>query len=73
MESFSPDQVPVISKLAKSYAVCDRWYCSVPTDTWPNRSFVHAGTSNGNVVNGNPPNPLDWNVDTIFNVLGVHG
>jgi phospholipase C len=73
MESFSPDQVPVISTLAKSYAVCDRWYCSVPTDTWPNRSFVHAGTSNGNVVNGNPPNPLDWNVDTIFNVLESTG
>lgn len=73
MEPFSPDQVPVISALAKNYAICDRWYSSVPSDTWPNRSFVHAGTSNGNVVNGNPPNPLDWNVDTIFNVLEATG
>jgi phospholipase C len=73
MEPFSPDQVPIISSLAKSYAVCDRWYCSVPTETWPNRAFVHAGTSNGNVINGNPPNPFEWNVDTIFNVLESTG
>jgi phospholipase C len=73
MEPFSPAQVPVISTLAKNYAICDRWYCSVPTETWPNRSFAHAGTSNGNVINGNPPNPLQWNVDTIFNVLEATG
>ena len=63
----------MISDLAKNYAICDRWYCSVPSDTWPNRSFVHAGTFNGNVVNGIPPNPFDWNVDTIFNVLEATG
>jgi phospholipase C len=73
MEPFSVEQVPIISALAKSYAVCDRWFCSVPTETWPNRSFVHAGTSNGNVINGNPPNPFDWDVDTIFNVLEACG
>jgi phospholipase C len=73
MEPFSPEQVPVISALARNYAVCDRWYCSAPTETWPNRAFVHAGTSNGNVINGNPPNPFDWNVDTIFNVLESTG
>jgi phospholipase C len=73
MEPFSSDQVPVISTLARNFAICDHWYCSVPTETWPNRSFVHAGTSNGNVINGNPPNPLKWNVDTIFNVLEATG
>ncbi|HYK37849.1 alkaline phosphatase family protein [Alloacidobacterium sp.] len=69
MEAYSPDQVPVLSALARNYAVSDAWFCSVPSDTWPNRSFVHAGTSNGNVVNGTYPNPFDWNVRTIFNVL----
>lgn len=69
MEPYSPDQVPVLSGLARNYAVSDAWFCSVPSDTWPNRSFVHAGTSNGNVVNGQHPNPADWDVPTIFNVL----
>jgi len=69
MEPFSPQQVPVISALARNYAICDEWFCSVPGETWPNRSFVHAGTSNGNVLNGNPPHPDHWDVETIFNVL----
>jgi len=73
MEPYSPDQVPVLSALARNYAVSDAWFCSVPTDTWPNRSFVHAGTSNGNVVNGQLPNPFDWDVPTIFNVLEEMG
>ncbi len=69
MEPFSPAQVPVLSSLARNFAISDAWYSSVPSNTWPNRSFFHAGTSNGNVVNGTTPDPLAWNVPTIFNVL----
>jgi len=69
MQAYTPSQVPVISQLATNYAISDAWFCSVPSQTWPNRAFVHAGTSNGNVNNGNPPDPLQWNVNTIFNVL----
>jgi phospholipase C len=42
-----PRQVPVLSRLALDFAVCDRWFCSVPGETWPNRNFLHAATSNG--------------------------
>jgi phospholipase C len=69
MEPFSTAQLPVISALAANYAVSDAWFSSVPSDTWPNRAFFHAGTSNGNVVNGALPNPFDWDVRNIFNVL----
>jgi phospholipase C len=69
MEPFSPAQVPVLSSLARNFAISDAWFSSVPSNTWPNRSFFHAGTSNGNVVNGTTPNPMAWNVPTIFNVL----
>jgi phospholipase C len=44
-----PSLVPVISTLARSFVVCDRWFSSVPGPTWPNRFFVHAATSNGYV------------------------
>lgn len=54
MEPFSPAQVRVISALATNFAVCDEYFCSVPSQTWPNRSFFHAGTANGNINNGNP-------------------
>jgi phospholipase C len=69
MKPFNPAQLPVISALATNFAVSDRYFCSVPSQTWPNRSFVHAGTSNGNVNNGDIPNPFDWDVRNIFNVL----
>jgi phospholipase C len=42
-----PEQVPVLSRLALDFAVCDRWFCSVPGETWPNRNFLHAATSDG--------------------------
>lgn len=51
MNCFAPESLPVINGLAKAYAVCDRWFSSVPTQTFPNRSFVHAATSSGYVTN----------------------
>jgi phospholipase C len=73
MQCHSPTQVPILAALARSYAVSDAWFASVPSQTWANRSFVHAGTSNGHVDNGSPPDPLDWDVPTIFNVLNSTG
>ncbi len=73
MQPFSVEQLPVLSGLARNYATSDAWFSSVPSQTWANRSFVHAGTSNGNVDNGVLPNPMDWNVSTIFNVLSEMG
>ena len=43
--------IPVLSTLAKQYAVCDRWFSSVPGPSFPNRSFAHAATSIGSVDN----------------------
>lgn len=68
MESYTTKQVPVISGIARDYAISDRWYASSPTQTWPNRAFVHLGTSLGKVNNW-PYDPLHYNIDTIFNVL----
>jgi len=73
MQTYSTAQLPVISSLAWNFAVSDAWFCSIPSQTWPNRAFVHAGTSNGNVNNGAPPDPVRWNVPTIFNVLESMG
>jgi phospholipase C len=53
MKCFGPDRVPVLTTLASEFAVCDKWFSSVPGPTWPNRLFVHCGTSDGNVVHKN--------------------
>ncbi|MEW6153477.1 MAG: alkaline phosphatase family protein [Actinomycetota bacterium] len=49
MRCMPPSQVPVLAKLAREYAVCTRWFSSVPGATWPNRNFAHAGTSDESV------------------------
>jgi phospholipase C len=67
MDCFPPEAVPVMSSLAKNYAVCDRWFSSVPSQTWCNRAFIASGTSTGHVVN---PPYVNWMFDaapTIFN------
>lgn len=67
MDCFTPEQLPVLSTLAHSYAVCDRWHSSVPSQTYPNRSFVHAATSHGFVRNSPYLNWLFAEAPTIFN------
>jgi len=51
MQCFEPEQIPVLTKLATNFAVFDHWFCSVPSQTWCNRAFWHAGTSAGKVIN----------------------
>ncbi|MCB9309403.1 MAG: hypothetical protein H6567_05015 [Lewinellaceae bacterium] len=39
----------IMAQLAKRFVLCDNWFSSVPGETWPNRNFVHAATSAGEV------------------------
>ena len=45
MKCHSGQHVPVLTALATQFAVCTRWFCSVPGPTLPNRLFVHAASS----------------------------
>jgi phospholipase C len=51
MHYFTPEQVPIISTLAKAFGVCDYWHAPAPCQTWPNRFFAHTGTALGYVDN----------------------
>lgn len=79
MEYFSDGALPGLQTLAKNFAVCDRWFASVPGPTWPNRFFAMMGSCHGQLTM--PSGPLDAIVavrsiadqigkDTIFSVLG---
>lgn len=54
MNVFDPEQLPVLSTLAREFVLCDRWFADVPGPTMPNRAFVHAATSQGYTYNA------DW-------------
>jgi phospholipase C len=51
MGMYAAQTLPVLAGLAKGFAVCDGWFASVPTQTFPNRAFAVAGTSLGYVDN----------------------
>lgn len=66
MKAYTPEQTPVLSELARSFAVCDQYHCSVPSQTLPNRSFIHAATSDGHVNNSPDATTMSR---TIFNQI----
>lgn len=49
MGCFTPEALPILSGLARGYAVCDQWFGSAPTETMPNRAFALAATSQGHM------------------------
>lgn len=65
MHYFTPEQVPVISRLARQFAVCDQWHAAAPCQTWPNRFFVHTATANG--YQNNDPTQFPYLMPTVFN------
>jgi phospholipase C len=46
-QGFAAGSLPVLRTLAEQYFLFDNWYSSMPGPTWPNRFFVHAGSSGG--------------------------
>ena len=43
MGYYNAADVPVYDHLARHFAVCDRWFSSVPGATWPNRLYALSG------------------------------
>ena len=54
MTGYPPEQMPVLSTIARRFATFDHWFCEVPSCTFPNRSFFQAGTSSDFVINFPP-------------------
>jgi phospholipase C len=69
MQCQDPANVPVLSTLALQYGVCTRWFCSVPGETWPNRNFLHAATSDGET----DIDPRFYDNPTIFELVEKAG
>ena len=65
MRCFSPGRLPALTTLAQEYAICDRWFASVPGPTLPNRAFAFGATSQGRV----DMNPQYVTLKTIFQLL----
>lgn len=71
--TYTAGQLHVINSLAFGHAVSDRWFCSVPSQTNPNRAFSLCGTSLGRESNSNIWAVEQFDVPTIFNALADAG
>jgi phospholipase C len=72
MGMYAAETLSVLSGLAKGFAVCDGWFASVPTQTFPNRAFAVAGTSLGYVDNSARGLPA-FNTASVFGKLADAG
>lgn len=68
MGMYSPEMLPILSGLARGYAVCDHWFGSVPTETMPNRAFACAATSQGHMDD----HTKTYTCPSIFGLLSKH-
>lgn len=74
MACYTPELMPVLSTLARGFACFDHWFCEVPSQTFTNRSFFHAATASGFVVNAPYENfPAHNQAETIFERLEAAG
>jgi len=73
MSYYTGEEIPFYYSLAGTFPLCDRYFCSVLAQTYPNRRFLLAGTAFGLIatvvssITGIPPN------GTIFDRLDAHG
>jgi phospholipase C len=72
MGMYAAETLPVLSGLAKGFAVCDGWFASVPTQTFPNRAFAVAGTSLGYTDNSAHGMPA-FDTPSVFGKLADAG
>jgi phospholipase C len=47
MGYYTEDDLPFYYSLAKTFTLANRWFCSVPAPTYPNRRFLMAATTSG--------------------------
>ena len=66
--------LPFAYSFARTFTIANKWFCSAPCQTYPNRRFLMAGTAYGNIATDNeslkdpaPPN------GTIFDRLHAYG
>jgi phospholipase C len=75
MGYWTAEQLPFAYSLARSFALANRWFCSAPCQTIPNRRFLMAGTASGLIASEPTKIPTDPQPPngTIFDRLDADG
>jgi len=70
MGYFDRESLPTFYTLADAGTICDRWFCSLMTSTWPNR-FYSIAAQNGGVYGNDFAEDREW--PSIFDRVGDAG
>jgi len=58
MGYYTRDTLPILYSLADNFTVCDHWFSSLLSSTWPNRKYLHSGLRDAdNDTQSLPPFP----------------
>ena len=69
MNFYTQDQTRVLATMAENFVLFDRWFCSVPGPTNPNRAYLTSGTSHGHGRNDDAFNQFAIPQKSIFELL----
>jgi len=74
MGYWTEELLPFAYSFARSFTLANRWFCSAPCQTYPNRRFLMAGTAYGDIATDSeslkdPPPPNG----TIFDRMHAYG
>jgi phospholipase C len=72
MGYYDDTDVPVYDHLAEQFAVCDRWFASVPGATLPNRLYALCGTAGGSRDDRPPHIPPLYHQSSFVRHLDAH-
>ena len=59
MGYWNRDMLPTLYAMADLFTICDHWFCSVMSSTWPNRFYAQAAQSGGETGNDMPAEAFD--------------
>jgi phospholipase C len=72
MGYYNAGDLPVYDHLAAEFCICDRWFCSVPGATWPNRLYAIAGRADGGRDDKPSGDPPLYNLPSFVRHLDAH-
>jgi phospholipase C len=74
MGYYTADDLPFYYSLANTFTLANRWFCSAPAQTYPNRRFLMAGTASGIVstdisnIDVYPANGTIWDLLSTYGI-----
>jgi|SRR5579871_97413 len=73
MAYYTRTTLPVLYSLADQFTVCDHWFCSMLSSTWPNRKYLHSGQRDDDADTQTIPAFPGFQTTPLYTVLDAAG